>query len=99
VLAAARESLAPKQEQLGESEELSIAAPPPIQGITAEFETELQNPYGLHLRPAANLMKLLGPDAASVQIENLSSQRGPVGATSLVALARLQGKQGNRLRF
>ncbi|MBV8585910.1 MAG: phosphoenolpyruvate--protein phosphotransferase [Verrucomicrobia bacterium] len=101
VLAAARESLAPKQEQLGESEEPPppLTAPPPIQGTTEALETELQNPYGLHLRPAANLMKLLGPDAASVQIENLSSQRGPVTATSLVALARLQGKQGNRLRF
>ena len=103
VAAAAQQGLAPKQEQLADT------APPlqparsherefvPTQG--QELEVTIRNEHGLHLRPAANLIKTLAPFKAAVQIENLSAKRGPIGAKSLVDLARLQVRQGDQVRF
>jgi phosphocarrier protein FPr len=103
VTAAAQQGLAPKQEQLDDT------APPPEPARSDEPElvhtkgTELavtiRNEHGLHLRPAANLIKALAPFKATVQIENLSAKRGPVAAKSLVDLARLQVRQGDQVRF
>jgi multiphosphoryl transfer protein len=98
VVAAAQRSLLPKQDQLGESEEITETAAAPV--VAEEiFESVLQNVYGLHLRPVATLIKSLGPDAKNVRLENLTAKRGPVVAASLVDIARLQGKKGDTIRF
>jgi dihydroxyacetone kinase phosphotransfer subunit len=97
VVAAAQGSLLPKQEQLGESPRVETAKPPVV--ADERFETVLQNLYGLHLRPVAGLIRSLGADAKAVQIENVTSKRGPVVAASLVDIARLQGKKGDTIRF
>ena len=101
VTSAAQQGLAPKQEQLDDT------APPSPPATTAEapagpgtvFAVTVLNEHGLHLRPAANLIKALAPFKATVQIENLSAKRGPVAAKSLVDLARLQVRQGDQVRF
>jgi dihydroxyacetone kinase phosphotransfer subunit len=98
VVSAAQRSLLPKQDQLGESVDVTersgaLVAP------TESFQAVLENVYGLHLRPVAALIRSLGPDAKSVQIENVTGQRGPVIAASLVDIARLQGKKGDTIRF
>ncbi|HEX3446046.1 MAG TPA: phosphoenolpyruvate--protein phosphotransferase, partial [Chthoniobacterales bacterium] len=98
VVAAARRSLLPKQDQLGEA--VQIAEPALAPAFTEEsFESVLENIYGLHLRPVAALVKALGTEAKNVQVENITGKRGPVVAASLVDIARLQGKKGDTIRF
>jgi phosphocarrier protein FPr len=98
---AAQQGLAPKQDQLAD------AAPPPplpviaevVPGSGKDLEVTIRNEHGLHLRPAANLIKTLAPFKATVQIDNQSTKRGPIAAKSLVDLARLQVRQGDQVRF
>jgi multiphosphoryl transfer protein len=121
VTAAAQQGLAPKQEQLADTEPSSQsgisderACPPDAlrrgEFISAEgkeivpsegkvLEVTIQNEHGIHLRPAANLIKALGRFKATVQMENLSAKRGPIAAKSLVDLGRLQIRQGDQVRF
>ena len=103
VTAAAQQGLTPKQEQLDDTVPLPQPAHPdepvldPAKGT--ELAVTIRNEHGLHLRPAANLIRALAPFKAKVQIENLSAKRGPVAAKSLVDLARLQVRQGDQVRF
>ncbi len=99
VVAAAQRSLLPKQDHLGESVLAAETPSSPVLAATETFESVLENVYGLHLRPVAALIKSLGPNAKAVQIENVTSKRGPVVAASLVDIARLQGKKGDTIRF
>lgn len=98
VVAAAQRSLLPKQDQLGDSVQIAEPSSPPAIAEQS-FESVLENIYGLHLRPVAALIKSLGADAKAVQIENVTGNRGPVAAVSLVEIARLQGKKGDTIRF
>jgi phosphoenolpyruvate-protein phosphotransferase/dihydroxyacetone kinase phosphotransfer subunit len=98
VIAAAQRSLLPKQDQLGEAGQI----PEPVTALAfteENFESVLENIYGLHLRPVAALVKTLGDEANNVQIENVTGRRGPVVAASLVEIARLQAKKGDTIRF
>src|SRR6201987_4495031 len=107
VTAAARQGLAPKQEQLADtapssSDEQELILTKGNELISTEgkvLEVNIQNEHGLHLRPAANLIKTLDPFKATVQIENLSARRGPIAAKSLFDLARLQIRHGDQVRF
>jgi phosphoenolpyruvate-protein phosphotransferase/dihydroxyacetone kinase phosphotransfer subunit len=104
VTAAAQQGLAPKQEQLADTAPPSQPARSDEQELVVptegkELEVTIRNEHGLHLRPAANLIKTLAPFKATVQIENLSAKRGPIGAKSLIDLARLQVRQGDQVRF
>jgi phosphoenolpyruvate-protein phosphotransferase/dihydroxyacetone kinase phosphotransfer subunit len=100
VVKAARESLLPKQDQLREStpaeEKLEPAASPVGQEI---LDLTIDNEYGLHLRPAATLIKTLAAFPGEVLIENRSAGRGPVAAKSLVDVTRLQICRGDSVRF
>jgi phosphoenolpyruvate-protein phosphotransferase/dihydroxyacetone kinase phosphotransfer subunit len=104
VTAAAQQGLAPKQDQLADtasssSNEQASDERELIPTGGKELEVTIQNQHGLHLRPAANLIKALAPFKATVQIENRSAKRGPTAAKSLVDLARLQVRQGDQVRF
>jgi phosphoenolpyruvate-protein phosphotransferase/dihydroxyacetone kinase phosphotransfer subunit len=103
VTAAAQQGLAPKQEQLADTAPPSQPAHADEQELVPterkELKITIRNEHGLHLRPAANLIKALAPFKATVQIENLSGKRGPIAAKSLVDLARLQVRQGDQVRF
>jgi phosphoenolpyruvate-protein phosphotransferase/dihydroxyacetone kinase phosphotransfer subunit len=105
VTSAAQQGLAPKQEQLADTappDERELIPTEEKELIPAEgkvLEINIQNEHGLHLRPAANLIKTLAPYKATVQIENLSAKRGPIAARSLVDLARLQIRHGDQVRF
>ncbi|MGE5517413.1 MAG: phosphoenolpyruvate--protein phosphotransferase [Bacteroidota bacterium] len=98
VAAEAMAALAPKQEQLG------VAPPPPsvaapVAGDGIDIETEIANPDGLHARPAAALVQALAGFAADITIENLTSERGPASVRSLTAVALVQARRGDRVRF
>jgi multiphosphoryl transfer protein len=100
VTSAAQQGLAPKQDQLGDTMPAQPAtAVETIVGPSQTLELAIQNEHGLHLRPAANLIKTLAPFKATIQIENISAKRGPIAAKSLVDLARLQVRQGDQVRF
>jgi phosphoenolpyruvate-protein phosphotransferase/dihydroxyacetone kinase phosphotransfer subunit len=98
---AAQQGLAPKQEQLADTSIPQPAASTPelVTGPGKELEVTIRNEHGLHLRPAATLIKALAPFKATVQIENQSAKRGPIAAKSLVDLARLQVRKGDQVRF
>jgi phosphoenolpyruvate-protein phosphotransferase/dihydroxyacetone kinase phosphotransfer subunit len=100
VTAAAQQGLAPKQEQLADSP--APQAPTSTETVAGSgkvLEVTIQNEHGLHLRPAANLIKTLAPFKATVQLENQSAKRGPIGVKSLVDLGRLQVRKGDQVRF
>src|SRR5246127_5187428 len=90
VTAAAQQGLAPKQEQLSDTAPSPQPAASDKQELIPtggkELEVTIRNEHGLHLRPAANLIKALAPFKATVQIENRSAKRGPIAAKSLVDL-------------
>ena len=97
---AAKQGLLPKRDQLGdlaaEPGPMSSSAP---EGEVETVELKVENEHGLHLRPAANLLKALSPFSATVQAENITANRGPAQASSLIELARLQIRKGDRVRF
>jgi phosphoenolpyruvate-protein phosphotransferase/dihydroxyacetone kinase phosphotransfer subunit len=100
VAKAARESLLPKRDHLQDSlavedKELSIVTP----SGSETLELTIENEHGLHLRPAATLIKSLAGFQGEVSIENLTAGRGPVAARSLVDVTRLQIRQGDSVRF
>jgi phosphoenolpyruvate-protein phosphotransferase/dihydroxyacetone kinase phosphotransfer subunit len=109
VARAARESLLPKQEQVQDSAAdhhlggAALAAPEPASAAAIEnkpfIELPIENAHGLHLRPAATLIKALHAASGSVLVENRSGKRGPVAAKSLVDLTRLQIRRGDVVRF
>jgi multiphosphoryl transfer protein len=103
VTAAAQQGLTPKQEQLDDTAPLPepkrADEPILVPSKGTELAVTIRNEHGLHLRPAANLIRALAPFKATVQIENLSAKRGPIAAKSLVDLARLQVRQGDQVRF
>jgi multiphosphoryl transfer protein len=110
VAKAARESLVPKQEQVQDAAPTDhhpggapLAAPEPASATAIEnkpfIELPIENAHGLHLRPAATLIKALHAASGNVLVENLSGKRGPVAAKSLVDLTRLQIRRGDVVRF
>ena len=100
VAKAAGESLLPKQDHVHDvtppENKEQPAAPPTDYEI---LEVTIENEHGLHLRPAAALIRGLAEFQGEVLIENRSAGRGPVAAKSLVNVTRLQIRQGDRVRF
>jgi phosphoenolpyruvate-protein phosphotransferase/dihydroxyacetone kinase phosphotransfer subunit len=75
------------------------AAPAPAPLSNEILDMTIQNPHGLHLRPAALLIKTLAGFPGEVFVENRTAGRGPSLARSLVDLARLQIREGDLVRF
>ena len=100
VAKAALQSLLPKQDQVQdvspEIKAVQETAPP---AVSETLDVTIQNTHGLHLRPAATLIKTLSRFPGEVFIENRTANRGPVLARSLVDVTRLQIRQGDSVRF
>ena len=101
VAAEARGGLIGKQTHLGVEPEAADhrvqepdanTAGPPI-----EASIVVQNPLGLHARPAARFVRTAGDHDARVDVANVTTGRGPVDATSLNALTTLGVVQGNEI--
>ena len=100
VASAALQSLLAKQDQVQDVPASSaMASLVPDLSVDEMLEVIIQNPHGLHLRPAATLIKTLSRFPAEVLIENRTANRGPVLVQSLVDVARLQIRQGDTVRF
>ena len=97
---AAIHGLLPKQDQVQDVPPAPPApSPAPDIPVNEALDVTIQNAHGLHLRPAALLIKTcpLFPAKYSSKIE--PANRGPVLARSLVDLTRLQIHQGDSVRF
>ena len=64
-----------------------------------EFELEVENPHGLHARPAAALVQTAGRFGCNIEVANLTSGRGPVPARSLTSISLLQVRKGDRIKI
>ncbi len=95
VAAEARGALMGKAAQLSSPADSS----PPEAGATAADEVvgvfSIENPHGLHARPAARLVSEVRALDASVQLRNLTTGAGPVQANSLSRVATLAALVGH----
>jgi multiphosphoryl transfer protein len=97
----ARGGLAGKQTHLGVEPDLR---PPSISevaadraGAYAEARIVVHNPLGLHARPAARFVRTAGEHNALLEVTNLTTDKGPVDATSLNALTTLGVLRGHEI--
>lgn len=95
VLAEAKEALRAKQAQLGEMASAGKAPDLPLnQGKSLSWK--VQNPHGLHARPAARLAETLAPFDAELVLEKHGQCANP---RSLNQLALLQIRHGDTIRL
>ncbi len=100
VVNAALQGLLLKQDHVQDAPSTSPDASPAPDPLSNEIlDVTIQNPHGLHLRPAALLIKTLAAFPGEVFVENRTAGRGPSLARSLVDLARLQIREGDLVRF
>ncbi|CAN5673836.1 phosphoenolpyruvate--protein phosphotransferase [soil metagenome] len=98
----ARGGLVGKQTHLGVTPEATDGPVketiPDKSGPPIEATIVIQNPLGLHARPAARFVRAAGERGARVEVTNLTTERGPVDATSLNALTTLGVVQDHAIR-
>ncbi|PSH05628.1 MAG: phosphoenolpyruvate--protein phosphotransferase [Acidobacteria bacterium] len=104
VVREANAALVPKAAQLGASVESQSAAPVPVATPTGnenlvEFDAVIENPHGLHARPAATLVQLVNRFQSDVQLTNQTGHRGPSSGRSLTGVSLLQARKGDSVRF
>ncbi|XXX80473.1 phosphoenolpyruvate--protein phosphotransferase [Sorangium sp. So ce134] len=112
VAAEALQALEPKAAQLGESERPataaaaaatagapSAAAATDAAGPAVTVDVTIADPSGLHARPAAQLIARAATFDAAITLENVTTGRGPVATSSLIALASLGARRGDVLRL
>ena len=101
VASEARGGLIGKQTHLGVEPEVAdhrVQEPDAdTSGPPVEASIVVQNPLGLHARPAARFVRSAGEHDARVDVANVTTGRGPVDATSLNALTTLGVVQGNEI--
>jgi phosphoenolpyruvate-protein phosphotransferase len=98
----ASQALSPKSEQLGGTREPSAvtATEAPQAGEPfREATATMLNAHGLHLRPAARLVRAAARFRAEVRVGRPGSARTAVSAASLNAVATLGLRQGERVLF
>jgi phosphocarrier protein FPr len=95
-------ALAPKQAQLG-TEEPAAPAPAADSALASEklveFDVVIENPHGLHARPAAKLVQFISRFQSDVQLTNQTSHKGPSSGRSLSSVSLLQARRGDSIRF
>ena len=65
--------------------------------ITLDLRLTVDNPLGLHARPAARLVRTAAAFDADVTVANVTGGRGPVSARSLNAVATLGVRRGHEI--
>ncbi len=85
------------EEILREAARLPTKAAVADAASSESVQVTLTNPAGLHARPAARLVRIAREHRQPVTVRNDTSGRGPVEASSLMALLSLAARQGDRL--
>jgi phosphocarrier protein FPr len=91
----ARGGLQGKVAQLGSEEPTASTPGAHEDGLTLRLE--IRNPLGLHARPAARFVQAAAGFDADVQVQNLTTGRGPASGRSLNGLATLGVRQGHEI--
>ncbi len=95
VAAEALGALGPKQAMLpGKAEPQDVEAAPAPNDGWLRCEVVVDNPHGLHVRPAARLVAALKPFAAVLRLQKEEKEANP---RSLTRLTMLNVRQGDRL--
>ncbi|CAJ1784409.1 PEP-dependent dihydroxyacetone kinase, phosphoryl donor subunit DhaM [Aeromonas dhakensis] len=95
VAAEALGALGPKQAMLpGKAEPQDVEAAPAPNDGWLRCEVVVDNPHGLHVRPAARLVAALKPFAAELRLQKEEKEANP---RSLTRLTMLNVRQGDRL--
>ncbi len=98
----ARDGLAAKAAHLA-AEPAGVAAPPATsvaasqEAGEATLRLRIDNPLGLHARPAALFVRTAASFEATVTVEDVTVARGPVSAGSLNAVATLGVARGHEI--
>jgi phosphocarrier protein FPr len=99
----AQQALTPKQSHLGFLSPSAFpsqpSVPEPTQDAGLSIIVRLENPHGLHARPATQLIQTAARYDAQVWVTNLERHTPPVEAVSLNALLALGATQGQRLQI
>jgi phosphocarrier protein FPr len=105
VYAEAMQSLRLKTEQLSEMIE-SEPEEEAVQEIAVESDNnkreitlKIPNKQGLHARPAVVFVKTIGGFDAKVMVKNLTENKGPVEANSLISVMTLAARQGHQVHI
>ncbi|MBN1147433.1 MAG: phosphoenolpyruvate--protein phosphotransferase [Anaerolineales bacterium] len=99
----ARAALVAKSTHLGgASQAMKSENQPPVQPESQERPCELRirvdNPLGLHARPAARFVQTAGRfSGVEIRVKNLTTGRGPVSAKSINGIATLGVHQGHEI--
>ena len=98
----ARGGLGPKAAHLGTpapspAAPLSASAAGEAAGPQASVRLSVENPLGLHARPAARFVQTAGRFDADVRVTNRTTGAGPANARSLNAVATLGVRQGHQI--
>jgi phosphocarrier protein FPr len=64
-----------------------------------EITLVVPNKQGLHARPAVLFVKTIGGFNAKVMVKNLTEDKGPVEANSLISVMTLGAKQGHQVHI
>ena len=99
VAAEARRGLAGKQAQLGVTAGADAHGTERRQGGEATARLAVENPLGLHARPAARFVQTAAAFDADVDVANLTTGGGPVNARSVNALATLGVRRGHEIEL
>jgi phosphocarrier protein FPr len=103
VVREAKAALIPKRAQLETEAEAPAAVPMTSAGAAnaqhVEFEVVIENPHGLHARPAATLVQFVSRFRSDVQLTNQTGHRGPSSGRSLTSVSLLQAHKGDSVRF
>ena len=97
VVAEAGGALAGKAGQLGEAPDAGAAGVPVDDGLVGTFTVE--NPHGLHARPAARLVQEVRHRDARVLLRNVRTDSEWVDATSLSKIATLGVRKGDAVEL
>ena len=103
VRAEAESALRQKQEQLAapHPDDPPTAAPTaaPTDAAATSVELRVENPHGLHARPAMRIVQTAARFPCAVQIANLRTDSPPASARSLVAINCLDARRGDTIRI
>ncbi|MGP4141221.1 HPr family phosphocarrier protein [Sodalis praecaptivus] len=66
---------------------------------TLILELPINNEYGLHARPAAELVKVIKSYKSDISVANLDGTGKEVNGRSMMKIVSLGVKKGHRLRF
>jgi phosphoenolpyruvate-protein phosphotransferase/dihydroxyacetone kinase phosphotransfer subunit len=97
VAAEARGALLGKAAHLSAPTDSGAAEPGPVATAEIVGVFSIENPHGLHARPAARLVSEVRGLDASVSLRNLTNGSGPVPADSLSRVATLAALRGHEV--